>query len=188
MDMTAEEIVRHYQQAKNKSADIKILAELNTTDTASIRAILIDAGVLAPDKDAKKPITPPKSNSELAVSIITCLKSGLSKSETARQLQCSQVTVTKYAKQLEKAAGAAPAQAAPPDEAPPAPLAQHKSPGNVVRRARKEIYERVESIIDSLPEDADPFTRGLALDLCLQLLRRDLRKRLEVQYEQRDSE
>lgn len=47
MQMSAEEIVRHYQQAKNKSADIGVLADLNSTDKASIRAVLADAGVEA---------------------------------------------------------------------------------------------------------------------------------------------
>ena len=50
MQMTADEIVRHYQEAKSKSKDISILADLNTTDRASIRAILVDAGALQPDK------------------------------------------------------------------------------------------------------------------------------------------
>lgn len=49
MQMTAEEICRHYTQASNKSKDIQVLADLNATDKPSIRAILIDGGVLPPD-------------------------------------------------------------------------------------------------------------------------------------------
>lgn len=49
MQMTAEEICRHYTQASNKSKDIQVLADLNATDKDSIRAILIDGGVLPPD-------------------------------------------------------------------------------------------------------------------------------------------
>ena len=57
MQMTVEEICRHYAQADNKRKDITILAELNDTDTASIRAILIDGGLLPPDppKRTRKP-------------------------------------------------------------------------------------------------------------------------------------
>lgn len=57
MQMTAEEICRHYTQASNKSKDIQVLADLNATDKPSIRAILIDGGVLPPDppKRGRKP-------------------------------------------------------------------------------------------------------------------------------------
>ena len=46
MQMTKEEIIRHYQQAKNKDDDIQILAELNVTTTDEIRAILIEGGAM----------------------------------------------------------------------------------------------------------------------------------------------
>ena len=66
MQMTAEEICRHYTQASNKSKDIQVLADLNATDKPSIRAILIDGGVLPPDPPkrgrkprADKPAEPP---------------------------------------------------------------------------------------------------------------------------------
>lgn len=72
MQMTAEEICRHYTQASNKSKDIQVLADLNATDKPSIRAILIDGGVLPPDPPKRgrrpraekpteaPPATPPK--------------------------------------------------------------------------------------------------------------------------------
>ena len=43
--MTDAEIVRHYQEAANKTKDIKVLAELNLCAPADIRAILAAAGV-----------------------------------------------------------------------------------------------------------------------------------------------
>ena len=57
MQMTPEEICRHYVQAADRKKDITILAELNETDDASIRAVLIDGGVLPPDppKRGRKP-------------------------------------------------------------------------------------------------------------------------------------
>lgn len=45
MQMTNEEIVRDYNAAKNKSKQIKVLADLNQTSPSEIRAILADAGV-----------------------------------------------------------------------------------------------------------------------------------------------
>lgn len=76
MQMTAEEICRHYTQASNKSKDIQVLADLNATDKPSIRAILIDGGVLPPDppkrgrkrradKPAGSPLTDARQESKL---------------------------------------------------------------------------------------------------------------------------
>ena len=76
MQMTAEEICRHYTQASNKSKDIHVLADLNATDTPSIRAVQIDGGVLPPDppkrgrkrradKPAGSPLTDARQESKL---------------------------------------------------------------------------------------------------------------------------
>lgn len=54
MTMTAEEIVRHYRQAANKKKDVLVLADLNGTDEASIKAVLIDAGVMEPERKERK--------------------------------------------------------------------------------------------------------------------------------------
>lgn len=45
MTMTNAEIVRHYQEAANKTKDIKVLADLNCCTPADIRAVLAQAGV-----------------------------------------------------------------------------------------------------------------------------------------------
>ena len=44
MVMTNEEIVRDYLQARNKSKQIRILADLNQTTKAEIRQILASEG------------------------------------------------------------------------------------------------------------------------------------------------
>ena len=59
MQMTHEEIVRDYNAAKNKSKQIKVLADLNQTSPSEIRAILADAGVEGVKKPEK--IMPRKS-------------------------------------------------------------------------------------------------------------------------------
>ena len=45
MTMTNEEIVRDYNQAANKSKQIKVLAELNCVSPGEIKAVLAQAGV-----------------------------------------------------------------------------------------------------------------------------------------------
>lgn len=74
--MTAEEIVRDYQQAKNKQKQIKILADLNCTSPSGIKSILAAAGVegvTAPKRvvhraGAKAPAEPePEQISEASV-------------------------------------------------------------------------------------------------------------------------
>ena len=45
MQMTNEDIVRSYNEAKNKSKQIKILAELNCVSPSEIRMVLVNAGV-----------------------------------------------------------------------------------------------------------------------------------------------
>lgn len=58
MNMTNEEIVRHYSQAKNKTRDIKVLADLNSTVPSRIRQILAEAGVegvAAPKRIPERP-------------------------------------------------------------------------------------------------------------------------------------
>lgn len=64
MTMTNEEIVRDYLQARNKSKQIKVLADLNTVTPAEIRAVLAEAGVEgieAPKRIVRKrkPAPPP---------------------------------------------------------------------------------------------------------------------------------
>lgn len=48
MEMSREEIVRRYKEAKYKKGYIQILADLNGVDKSEIRKILIDAGITLP--------------------------------------------------------------------------------------------------------------------------------------------
>lgn len=54
MQMTVEEIIRSYTQAKDKSKQIGILADLNGCDKEKIRAILISKGCQMPTKGRPK--------------------------------------------------------------------------------------------------------------------------------------
>lgn len=54
MQMTTEEIIRNYTEAKDKSKQIGILADLNGCDKEKIRAILISKGCQMPTKGRPK--------------------------------------------------------------------------------------------------------------------------------------
>ena len=85
MDMTREEIVRHYRQAADRKEDIKILAELNCTSRDVIRAILADEGESVPAVGNK-----------LSDQIESLYEAGLSDREIARQLECDKGTVVNW--------------------------------------------------------------------------------------------
>lgn len=64
MVMTNEEIVRDYLQARNKSKQIRILADLNQTTKAEIRQILASEGAEAVEANKRplKPLNPKMKN------------------------------------------------------------------------------------------------------------------------------
>ena len=64
MQMTNEEIVRSYNEAANKSKQIKILADLNCTSPSEIQTVLAKAGV----DGVKMPARIAKRRSEAKVS------------------------------------------------------------------------------------------------------------------------
>lgn len=184
MEMTHEDIVASYRQAKNKSTQIGVLADLNLTDKESIRAVLIDAGELPPDKAEKKPL--PESNEDIATVIRESLEAGLTQTETAKLAGVCQATVGRYArehglgkrkkKQAEPASAQAPVQEGP--------LPDTKLPPDTVSKLDTgkpgQVYGRIESILGALPENADEYAKDCALNLCLQLLRCDLLQRLSI--------
>ena len=53
MQMTANEIVKSYREAKEKKKQIQILSELNACSTADIKQILRDNGVQFPGPEPK---------------------------------------------------------------------------------------------------------------------------------------
>ena len=106
MQMTNEEIVRDYNQAANKSKQIKVLAELNCVSPGEIKAVLAQAGV-----------------------------PGVKMPERIRP---------------RKATTAGSDSAAVPD---------------------RTVYERIEAILDSLPEASTDYTIERAEELVLGLLK-----------------
>ena len=117
MLMTNEEICRHYRLAKDKRNDIKVLADLNQTDQASIRALLCDEGVLEPDKpiQGRKPRSrKPKLGEQIAV----LYSQGKTAQEIAAELDCAVEVARKHIRAIKKAAKAAEAPAEAPASQP----------------------------------------------------------------------
>ena len=70
MQMTTEEIIRNYTEAKDKSKQIGILADLNGCDKEKIRSILRTKGVPLPTKGRPKGTSTKKSTSTEGKQII----------------------------------------------------------------------------------------------------------------------
>lgn len=92
VDMTVEEIVRHYRLAKDRKADIQVLAELNGVKIDEIKEILIEAGELTADGRSKRR-PEPKNREQRDLLIRTMLKEGHTWKETAEAACCSEQTV-----------------------------------------------------------------------------------------------
>lgn len=160
MTMSPEEICRHYTQAANQKKDIQVLADLNGTDSASIRAVLIDGGLLPPDKTRRGKRKPPESRAELAEAVNAALDDGLDDKDAAERVGCCPETIKRHRKQREA-----------PE--PPAPVKEQT-------QAHEGVYARIEQILAALPADASKNGRCVALDLCAELFWADLVRRLGV--------
>lgn len=180
MQMTPEEICRHFQLAKNKNNDIRVLADLNNTDRASIRAVLIEAGAMSPDppprhkaaKGEPPSVQRPESLEELAAAIRTGIGDGKTDKEIAAEVGCCRETVRNHRKRLGKQLNKfdGPAETISAQEAdrggPPPDFT---------------IYTQLEAILGAIPADAGENTRRSAYDLCQILCRDYLARRLELE-------
>jgi DNA invertase Pin-like site-specific DNA recombinase len=98
--MTAEEIVRHYRQAKSKRDDIQVLAELNGVKIEDIKEILIKAGQLDSGGRVKRKPGQPETRAERDDIIRGMLAEGHTWRETAEAACCSEPTVAVVAKRM----------------------------------------------------------------------------------------
>ena len=155
MTMTNEEIVRHYREAADKAADIKVLADLNVTDRNEIIAILEDAGEVLPRKHRE---------GKFEGKFRPLYEQGLNDAEIAERLGCSAAAAAKWRNRNGLPANHGPARKeAEADGLPP-----------------ESIYTRIETIIASLPEDASECARKTARELVVALFRDDIDRRLEL--------
>ncbi len=169
MTMSPEEICRHYTQAANQKKDIQVLADLNGTDSASIRAVLIDGGLLPPDKARRKRKQTPEALVELAEEIAKALDEGLDDKTVAERVGCCELTVKNHRKQRKR-------PVAPENK----PVAQESEPVAQESEPVMGLYARIEQILAALPTDANKESRYIAMDLCTALLWAELERRLGV--------
>lgn len=96
MYMTDDEICVRYRQARDKKAQIKILADLNATSKQEIISVLEDAGIPLPEKlklDKPKPPRVFKFDENLARQFYV---QGMMDKEIAEQLGVSKTTIFKW--------------------------------------------------------------------------------------------
>ncbi len=103
MEMINEEICRHYTQAADKKKDISILADLNTTNEAAIRAVLKKGGVLEEKPDKRQESG--KRVGRFDEKIESLLSEGFSSKDIAARVGCSLQTVYNFQSKMKKRAG-----------------------------------------------------------------------------------
>ena len=137
MTMTNEEIVRHYRQAADKAADIKVLADLNTTSKNEIIGILEDAGEALPGKHR---------TGRFDGKIKPLYEQGLNDAEIAERVGCSSATVADWRKR----------------NGLPARRDLNRKEAD---RKLPEVYMQLEAVLTALPEDSSELVRRSAADL-----------------------
>ena len=102
MQMTNEEIIKSYKEAKDKKKQIKILADLNTCDANIIKEILIEAAPRVYKRAAKKPEekkTAKTAEQELPTAIIKSLTMRMNEIGAAITLQEAKIEELKQERQ-----------------------------------------------------------------------------------------
>lgn len=141
MTMTNAEIVADYRQAKNKRAQIKILADLNATGMSVIKEILRDAGEVLP----RAPLD--------GAQIEALYKHGLSDEKIAKEMGCSPGSIANWRKRN----GGLP---------PNGSRAAEPSASGGLPDVCRQIY----AILTALPAGSSEATRAAACELCRCLL------------------
>lgn len=176
MNMTPEEICRHYSQAKNRRQDMTILADLNGTDRASIRAVLIDGGLLPPDPPGKARNVRRGYHDD---AIAALAAQGAGDKEIASQVGCCVETVKNWRKRQERTA--APAAPVPPDAggySPPASEPACDPPPKPRQAQSGGIYARLEAILSAVPAGSSEAIRKQASDLLTNIFCEYISRRL----------
>ena len=169
MTMTAEEIVRHWRQAKKQDAnELKVLADLNSTDRDTIRKVLEGAGEPVPRRQSRL------RGDELRKAIEELYGQGLSDAEIARHVGCTNTTVATWRKERDL----------PRNTEPGWPKKEPETPAHA--SALPEIYGQLESLLAVLPEDASGTVRRRAVDLLSDMFGEYLVERLKLREGKHD--
>lgn len=146
MIMTEEEILRHYRQAKYKTMDIQILADLNAVSDDEIIDVLVKAGYVKNRKMMRK--TPRQLEMEKrGKAVRRMLRLGYSYNDIRRALNCCDNTIWKHAQELSR-----------------------MSKEDETYR-HKRIMEAIR-IIDKVPEDAPMELKIKAFNKCKETLKK----------------
>lgn len=164
MQMTKEEIRDKYNRAENKKATLRLLAELEGTDEATIRRILEEKQEPEPEvrTDGELPKKKLLTQKERAAIIRAMLSAGKPVNQIAEEAGCSEQTVLSHAKKLKLEAVAAAERQEPVEVAMPTE--------NNARRVEQMPGERVTSILLAMPADADNESKLMCYELCRSIL------------------
>ncbi len=150
MTMTNEEIVRHYRQADDKAADIKVLADLNVTGKDEIIGILEAAGEKIPGRSR---------GSKLDGKIKPLYEQGLNDAEIVGRLGCTAPTIANWRRR----------NGLPVNKGSATKEAGGQLP---------DIYTQLEKVLAALPEGSSEFVRRSARDFLCDMLAEYLNRRL----------
>lgn len=199
--MSHEEICRHYRLAADKRDDIVVLADLNTMSREEIERILTEGGELLPKERERKRTYTTKRGAEIEER----LQKGQSVERIARDLGMKEASVLKWIQDngkedmLERVRE----EPLPPEEEA---RRMEEKRRRMIREKRKEkqartaetgeqtmeekqaairmedrsIMNRVESILNAVPEGSCEETRARAFSLCGALFREWLMERLDL--------
>ena len=149
MTMTNAEIVADCRQAENKRSQIRVLADLNNMDTATIKDILREAGEHLPGRR-------PSIDKAKAEALY---RQGLTDKEIAEALGLPQGSIYSWRQR----------NSLPPNGTGPASPAP-ETEETVPLPGLSELCRRVEAILSALPAGSSEATRAAACDLARCLL------------------
>lgn len=157
--MTKEEIRSKYNRAEDKKAVVRLLAELEGTDEATIRKILEEKPEPEPETRPagglpKKKMLTQRERSEI---IRTMLRAGKSVRQIAEEAGCTEETVKIHARKLKL------------EVVEVVERAMREEP--IARRREKTPAERVASVLLEMPMGAAKESKLLCYELCCSILR-----------------
>lgn len=150
LTMTNEEILRHFSQAANKKADVKVIADLCATSEAEIWDILLSGGAdpaQLPKRPAGRPKKPKTEDAAPAAPAEAVSEEPVLREKTVKRFP----------------AGKRGPRKTPEAAAPPAPVRNGKASDLML------LSERSERIVSALPLKPSEEVRHLARQLLAQM-------------------
>lgn len=151
MNMTTEELLRHYRLAKDPQADIQILAELNAVSKTHMRKLLQEAGAELPDGRKKR-----KKKEAVEGAANTRMAGGADGSDSRRRKETEgmeEVMEEARADNTRMAGGAG------------------TLPAAVTHGALAQVFRNIEGILVMAGDEPSPMTGAAAMNLCLSMMR-----------------